>query len=125
MKRQFLPYYVSRALLSSVFSILVFGFTWKALILAAFIFGLFLLYLHSGWFSVDTTNPLFPIRRDERGREAQRKALIAALIAGIGVFLILSAISLPTAATAATAPLAISISVIVYFASQFILLAKA
>jgi sterol desaturase/sphingolipid hydroxylase (fatty acid hydroxylase superfamily) len=125
MKRGFLPYYVSRALLSGAFSIVVFGFTWKALVLAVFLFGLFLLYLHSGWFNVDRTNPLFPLRRDERGREAQRKAMIAALIAGVGVFLVLSAITLPAASLAAPAPLAVSLSIIVYFGSQFVLLATA
>ena len=124
MKRQFLPYYISRAVLSGLFSILVFGFTVQALVLAGILFGLFFIYLHSGWFSIDPTNPFFPIRRDERGRGVQRKALIAALIAGTGVFLVRSALSLPAGMPAAAAPLAISLSVIVYFASQFLLLAR-
>jgi hypothetical protein len=125
MKRQFLPYYISRILLSGIFSILVFGFTWKALVFTTLFFALFLLYLHSGWFRVDPTNPLFPICRDERGLEAQRKALIAALISGVGLFFILAAIPLPVIESIPAAPLAISLSVLVYFASQFILLAKA
>lgn len=123
MKRPFLPYYVSRALLSAVFSILVFGITWKALVLGLVLFGLFLLYLHSGWFAVDAGNPLFPLRRDERAREAQRKALIAALIVGAGVFLGLSFLPLGATATSAAVPLAITLAVLVYFGSQFGLLA--
>ena len=34
MKREFLPYYISRAVLSLLFSLLVFGFSWKALLLS-------------------------------------------------------------------------------------------
>ena len=48
VKRQFLPYYASRAALSLALACLVLGFTWKALAMAAFFFGLFVLYLHSG-----------------------------------------------------------------------------
>lgn len=59
MKKEFLPYYVSRAILSTAFSILVAGFSWNAALLATVFFGLFLLYLHSGWFSVDLGNPFF------------------------------------------------------------------
>ena len=68
MKREYLPYYISRAVISLLFSLLVFGFSWKALLLSAILFGLFLLYLHSGWFSVDLKNPLFPLRCDSRGQ---------------------------------------------------------
>lgn len=125
MKRVFLPYYLSRAVLSGAFSVVVAGLTWKAFALAAVLFGMFLLYLQSGWFTVDPATPLFPIRRDERGREAQRKALIAALLAGVGAYLLLSALSLPAGASVAPAPLAVSLSVLVYFISQFVLLARA
>jgi len=123
--RHFLPYYISRAALSLAFSLLVLGFTWKALLLGAFFFGLFLLYLHSGWFRVDPARPLFPIRRDERGRDVQRKALIAALVSGAALFFLLTVAPFSVALSSAAAPLAISLSVIVYFATQFVLFAKA
>jgi archaellum biogenesis protein FlaJ (TadC family) len=124
MNRQFIPYYISRAVLSLGFSLLVLGFTWKAALLAAFFFALFLVYLHSGWFPVDPSQPLFPLRRDDRGREIQRKALIAALLAGVALFLLLMAGPIAGGAPSA-APLAIALAVIVYFVSQFVLLARA
>jgi hypothetical protein len=124
MNRQFIPYYFSRAVLSLGFSILVLGFTWKAALLTAIFFALFLVYLHSGWFHTDLDQPLFPLRRDDRGREIQRKALIAALLAGVALLLLLTAIPIAGGVSSA-APLAISLAVIVYFISQFVLFARA
>ena len=125
MKRQFVPYYLSRAVLSLVFSLFVLGFTWKALVLAVFFFGLFLLYLHSGWFRVDPAQPLFPIRRDERGREVQRKALIAGLVSGAALFLILDIIPFGLPLSSFASPLGIAAAVLVYFSTQFALFARA
>jgi len=125
MNRQFLPYYISRAVFSLGIPLLILGFTWKALVLAAVFFGLFLLYLHSGWFRIDPSQPLFPIRRDDRGREVQRKALIAALVSGVAFFLLLVAIRLGVPPSSAAAPVAVSVSVIIYFATEFVLLARA
>jgi hypothetical protein len=125
MNRQFLPYYISRAVFSLGISLLILGFTWKALVLAAVFFGLFLLYLHSGWFRIDPSQPLFPIRRDDRGREVQRKALVAALVGGVAFFLLLVAIRLGVPPSSAAAPVAVSVSVIIYFATEFVLLARA
>ena len=125
MNRQFLPYYISRAVFSLGIPLLILGFTWKALVLAAVFFGLFLLYLHSGWFRIDPSQPLFPIRRDDRGREVQRKALIAALVSGVAFFLLLGAIRLGVPPSSAAAPVAVSVSVIIYFATEFVLLARA
>ena len=123
MKKEFLPYYISRALLSAVFSMLLFGFTWKALLFALGLFGLFLLYLHGGWFSVDLSHPLLPLRRDPRGLEIQRKALIAAVIIGLLVYLaspLLTGVSgLPLSGN-----VALSIGVICYFVVQFIFFAR-
>ncbi len=119
MKTALVPYYVSRALLSAAFSVLLFGLSWRALASAAILLALFLVYLHSGWFAVDTSHPLFPLRRDDRAREAQRKALIAAAIVGGLVYLGYS-----TLTSAASPPLAISAAVLVYFGSQFLLLAR-
>jgi len=121
MKRQFLPYYFSRALLSAVFPVLVFGFTWKSLLFCIVLFGFFLLYLHSGWFQVNPANSFFPLRRDDRGRQAQRKALIAAVSAGWVTYFALSWFSID-AGPATTIPLAVG--VLAYFASQFALLAR-
>ncbi len=83
MRTAYLPYYLSRAVLSALFSLAVFGVSWVALLAGLVLFGLFLFYLHGGWFRVDPTSPLFPLRRDQHARDIQRKSLIAALAVGL------------------------------------------
>jgi len=124
MKKEFSLYYVSRAALSLVLAFAVCGLTWKALLLAAFFMALFVLYLHSGWFQIDASRPLFPLRRDDRGREVQRKALIAALVSGVALFLILLATPLGAAPAESAGPLAMVFGSCVYFATQFFLFAR-
>lgn len=125
MKKEFLPYYISRAALSVVFGMLVFGFSWRALLFAAIAFLLFLLYLHSGWFQIDQHSPWFPVRRDERAQQVQRKALIAAIMTGVVSYAILSLINQWYAFPAISSSLAISLAILAYFLTQFILLARA
>ena len=124
MKRQFIPYYLSRAVLSLVLAAVVLGFTWKAAALAACFFAFFLVYLHSGWFEVDPERLWFPLRRDERGREIQRKALIAAIVSGVVLFVLLTAFPFSTSLTLAAGPLAMAVGACVYFATQFALFAR-
>jgi hypothetical protein len=124
MKKEFIPFYISRAILSSIFSVLVMGFTWNAIPLAITFFGLFLLYLHSGWFSIDLSHPFMLLRRDPRGEEIQRKALIASVVLGLLIYLFSSQltglIGFPLSGN-----IALSIGVITYFVTQFILFARA
>jgi hypothetical protein len=115
MKRQFLPYYLSRAVLSLVLAAVVLGFTWKVAALAACFFAFFLVYLHSGWFEVDPSRPWFPLRRDERGREIQRKALIAAIVSGVIIFVLRTAIPFSASLPLAAGPLAMALGACVYF----------
>jgi len=124
MKRRFVPYYLSRAILSLVLATVVLGFTWKAAALAACFFGTFLVYLHSGWFEVDPSRPWFPLRRDERGREIQRKALIAAIVSGVIIFVVLAAIPFNASLTVSAGPLAVALAACIYFATQFALFAR-
>lgn len=124
MKRQFIPYYLSRAALSLALAVVVLGLTWKAAVLAACFFAFFLVYLHSGWFEVDPSRPWFPLRRDERGREIQRKALIAALVSGVIIFVLLTAIPISASLALAAGPLAVAFGACVYFATQFALFAR-
>ena len=121
MKSEFLPYYISRLILSLVFSALVLGFHWKALILTLVFFALFLLYLHSGWFCVDLTHPIFPLRRDSRGELIQRKALVLAIIVGFSIYLISGALGFALI----SGNIAIAVAIVAYFASQFVLFFKA
>ena len=120
MKKEFLPYYVSRAILSTVVAILFLGFNWKAAILAVVFFGFFLLYLHSGWFTVDSNNPFTPLRRDTHAQLIQRKALIIALLAGLATYFALS-LSSQFNALSISGNVAVAAAVIAYFATQFVL----
>jgi threonine/homoserine/homoserine lactone efflux protein len=121
MKSSFLAYYASRAGLSIVFSLVVFGVTWTALVMATALFGLFVLYLRSGWFRVDPAQPLFPLRRDDRGKHIQRNALIAGILVGTATYLMLSlmSVSIPAASTA------IAFAVVAYLGSQFLQFVRA
>jgi hypothetical protein len=120
MRKEFIPFYISRAVLSVVFSV-----SWKAMLIAIGLFILFLLYLHSGWFSIDPSQPLTPIRRDERAKEIQRKALIAAVMVGLLLYVILPRANTYLDLSLIAGPLALSFGVITYFVTQFILLARA
>lgn len=124
MKREFLPFYISRAILSLVFALLVMGINWHAMLFAAILFGLFLLYLHSGWFSIDLRYPLMPLRRDQRGQEVQRKALITAVIVGVLVHFTSSHLA-GVAGLSLSGNVALSIGIITYFVAQFVLFVRA
>ncbi|MBN2115955.1 MAG: hypothetical protein JW730_05265 [Anaerolineales bacterium] len=123
MKKDFLPYYISRAILSLAFAILAAGISWITLLLAILLFGLFLLYLHSGWFRVDLRQPLTPLRRDQHGQEIQRKALIISIVVGLLIYLtspyLSGALSLSLSGN-----VALSIGIITYFTTQFVLFAR-
>jgi hypothetical protein len=125
MKREFLPYYISRAIISLLFSLLVFGFNWKALLLSVILFGLFLLYLHSGWFSVDLKNPLFPLRRDSLGLLIQRKALVLSIVAGLLTYISLSYLAGAFDLVLLSGNIVLGVAILTYFASQFALFIRA
>ena len=125
MKKEYLPYYLSRALLSALFAVLIAGFTWKTIIIAVLFFGFFLLYLHSGWFRIDAENALLLLRRDTRGQLIQRKALIIAVVVGLAAYFLLVFISGRLGLTLLSGNIAFAFAVISYFASQFILLSRA
>jgi hypothetical protein len=125
MKKEFVPFYISRAVLSIVFALAVFGISWKALVMAIAFFALFLLYLHSGWFSIDSSHPLTPIRRDDRAREIQRKALIAAVVVGLLLYVFLPQANTHLGLSIVVGPVVISLSILTYFVTQYILLARA
>jgi hypothetical protein len=125
MKKEYLPYYFSRAALSSGFAILAFGLTWQAAPVAILVFGLFLLYLHSGWFTVDLAHPFFPLRRDSFGQTVQRKALIGSVAGGLLTFLILSRLNDSTGAPIVAGQATLAVAVIIYFITQVILFSRA
>ena len=124
MKQQFLPYYISRAVLSAAIAIFMVGFNWMAILAALVFFGFFLIYLHIGWFEVKTDNPLFPLRRDSRGQLIQRKALIIAIVLGILTHFSFSLLSNNFGLESVSGNVSIAFSIITYFTTQFILMAK-
>lgn len=124
MKKEFLPYYLSRAVLSAAFAVLVAGNSWWAAALAVLLFGGFLLYLHSGWFQVDARHPLTPLRRDHRGQDIQRKALIASVVVGALAygFFVYGAAWL---GVSLAGNVALLIAIFTYFVTQFALFMRA
>ena len=98
--QRLMPYYATRALIS-----LLLGF-WAAIALQTWLGGLFiglllfagfLWYAHSGWYQLNPTTPLFPLRRDERGQGIRDQALVAAVAVGGVVFALASVLALVTA----------------------------
>ena len=124
MKKEFLPYYISRFILSAVFSILVWGFTWMAALMTFVLFGLFLLYLHSGWFSIDLSTPLYPLRRDSHGQMVQRKALIFAVTLSLLLYTFAVPLSNFIGIPVISGHTTLSIGIITYFLAQFTLYIK-
>ena len=123
MKKEFLPFYISRAVLGLAFAVLALGMNWMAMLLAITFFGFCLLYLHSGWFSVDLRYPLTPLRRDAHGLEIQRKALIISIIVGLLVYL--ASPYLPgLIGFAISGNVALFVGIISYFVTQFALFAR-
>ena len=125
MKKEFLPYYISRLTLSVAFSILVMGLSWKAVLLATIFFGMFLLYLHSGWFNIDLGNPLFPLRRDTHGQLVQRKALIFSIVVSVLLYTTSLSLSNLLGIPLISGGIALSIGIVTYFIVQFFLFIKA
>jgi hypothetical protein len=125
MKKEYLPYYISRFVLSVVFSILVWHFSWMAALMTVVFFGLFLLYLHSGWFSLDLGTPLFPLRRDAHGQMVQRKALIVSIVFSLLLYTVSIPLSGLLGIPTISGSIALSIGIITYFIAQFTFFIKA
>ena len=125
MNKKYLPYYISRALLSAILAVLIVGFSWVTIIIALVFFGFFLLYIHSGWFKIEEENLLFPLRRDARAQDIQRKALILAVFVGLVTYFGLPLISSHFDLSMTIRNIALPSAVIVYFATQFLLLSRA
>ena len=124
MKKEFLPYYISRFFLSVVFSILVWHVTWMTFLMTFVFFGLFLLYLHSGWFSIDLSTPLYPLRRDSHGQAIQRKALIISVVFSLLLYTFAAPLSSITGIPLISGHIALSVGIITYFIAQFALFIK-
>jgi len=117
MKRELIPYYVSRALFAALFG-WYFGSQlgiWYGVCGGLLIFAGFLWYAHGGRYLVDTRNPLFPLRRDARGVTVRDRALLAAVVTGLVVYLGLALIRTLAAITVSLSWLPLLAGVVMYF----------
>jgi len=94
MKRELIPYYISRAAISILIGLLMASSNglWSGVLFGIFVFVVFVWYAHSGRYLIDTANPLNPLKRDTRGKEIRNRALVIAvavggLVYGVSAFL--------------------------------------
>lgn len=115
----FLPYLLTRAAFALILCWTGFGPTLAGAAAFLLLCGLFVLYLKSGWFRVDSSRPLAPLSRDERGQWAQYQALRWSVFIGcLACFAfdaLLPGLSLGTSAGHA----GFQIAILSYFAVQF------
>ncbi len=92
MRRELIPYYASRAVLSAVLGLIVGLSTsaWVGVLTGLVACAGFLWYAHSGRYLVDTRSPLFPLRRDDRGRSIRDRAVVIAVAVTGVTFALLS-----------------------------------
>lgn len=118
MKRELIPYYLSRAVLSAVFGYLVSSGAGPVLgaLLGGLVFCGFLWYAHSGRYLIDTRSPLFPLRRDARGNAIRDRAVVVAVgVAGV-MYAALAILARLLAIPSSIAGLALVAGVVSYFA---------
>jgi len=98
--QRLIPYYATRALISLLFALWA-ATAWQTwpggLLFGALLFVGFLWYAHGGWYRLDLSTPLYPLRRDERGQAIRNQALVAAVAVG-GVIFALASILAPALA---------------------------
>lgn len=117
MKRELLPYYLSRALLSALLGYIISGGIgiWWGIAMGLVVFVGFVWYAHSGWFLVDTSNPIFPLQRDARGKAIRDRAVVLAVAIGGLAYFILSVISMVTSYELRAGSLSLALGVLGYF----------
>jgi hypothetical protein len=119
MKSELVPYYVSRGVLSVLIGVvLLLGGSpwWLALLVGVLMFAGFLWYAHSGFYLVDPSQPLTPLRRDARGKAIRDRAVVISVVLGAAVYLAVSLAALVLPLTLPPLSLAVPAAVIAYFA---------
>ncbi len=89
MKKELSLYYITRAGISVLVGVLTSLSgrpLWISLLTGLFTFGLFLWYAHSGYFLIDESTPLTPLRRDARGKVIRDRALLYAVVTGALIY---------------------------------------
>jgi hypothetical protein len=118
MKSELVPYYVSRGVLSALIGVVILlggSPWWVALLIGILVFAGFLWYAHSGFYLVDPSQPLTPLRRDARGEAVRDRAVVISVVVGAAVYLALSLAGLALSLTLPPLSLAVPAAVIAYF----------
>ena len=118
MKKELIPYYISRLIVAVLFGTLFalsspgiwYGITFGLIIYIGMIW-----YAHNGRYIIDTSTPLFPLRRDDRGKSIRDKALVYAVGIGAISYLLLMLVKMLWLPPFNLGSLAIIIAVIAYF----------
>jgi hypothetical protein len=118
MKRELTLYYASRAVLAALFGV---AFTlggwpwWAGLAMGVVVFAGFIWYAHSGRYLIDSSTPLFPLRRDARGKSIRDRAVVAAVVVGGLTYVVLSLAALTMQLPFSAGMLTLTIGAATYF----------
>ncbi|MCB9008599.1 MAG: hypothetical protein H6656_14725 [Ardenticatenaceae bacterium] len=121
MKRELIPYYVSRAMLAVLFGFYV-AFSnavWLGLLLGIVTFVGFLWYAHGGWYLIEPATPLYPLRRDKRGEAIRDRAILVAVTAAILFYVIFSRIAKAFVLTVSIGSWAFVLGAVTYLAVSY------
>lgn len=128
MKRELLPYYISRAIISAglgIFVVLNGGWSWWAGTAMGILgFVVFLWYAHSGYYLLDLSTPLFPLRRDARSIAIRNQALVVAVGVGGVSYALLSLLKIVVPLPSNLGTWVFSLGVVVYFVATNWLFAR-
>ena len=118
MQKELVPYYLSRAVISTMFGIIALkssGLWWLGLGMALFMLAGFIWYANSGRYLIEPSTPLTPLRRDERGNAIRNRALVHAVAVGGVLFAVLSVLNLGLSLSINASTYAILSAILVYF----------
>lgn len=121
MKRELIPYYLSRAVIAAVLGLLFVlsgNAWWFGLLIGLLVYAGFIWYAHSGHYLIDTSKPLTPLRRDERGKDIRNQALVLAVVVGGVTIALLSLAGRLLSLPSQLGPIALLVAFVTYFAAS-------
>lgn len=127
MKKELSWYYISRTIISTLLAYLLIraGWPiWSGVLIGLVTFVLFIWYAHSGYFLVDASKPLTPLKRDARARTIRDRSLLSAVVIGGVIYGILGLLGQITTLAPEIKNLALVIGVIAYFVISQVLFAR-